>query len=884
MAPTFQDSTWSPAYNSNVSSRYDVGVSGFDVVGIGNALVDVIVHQADEFLVNNDLEKGSMMLIDADRAVSLYSKMGSGIEMSGGSAANTMTGVSSFGGRACYVGKIKADDLGNVFVHDLRAMGVAFPSPPSALDEPTGRCLVVVTPDAERTMSTFLGMSSLLGPDDIDPDVISAGKVLYMEGYLWDRPEAKDAYRKAARIAHAAGRLVSLSLSDSFCVERHRADFRALVCDEVDLLFGNEDELLGLYQVSSFDEAVACVRADCQMAAITRGEGGSVIITADDIIEVAAEPVAKVIDTTGAGDLYAGGFLYGLTQGFPLSECGRLGSIAAAEVISHVGARPLVELSKLAGVSTIASHRAAAAEWLTVDPDPVTRAELSSLMRGPDAALAARFAGRLEFGTAGLRGPLGAGPLCMNRVVVQRAAQALARWLLGRGLGHLGIAVGYDARVNSDVFALDTARVMAANGIRTYLLPALLPTPVLAFAVTHLGAAAGVMVTASHNPPADNGYKVFLADGSQIVPPVDAEIAALIVEHGEVHMAAPDHALINHLDNDIVEAYLSTITTVRRRPDLDASSLSIAYTALHGVGADTLARAFRVAGLPQPTSVVAQHVPDGAFPTVSFPNPEEPGSMDLLLALAAEIGADIALANDPDADRLGVAIPTRAGIWRKLKGDEIGWLLAEHSLQHTSGENRLVVTTLVSSSLLSKMAASYGVACAETFTGFKWIGHTRRTHPSSQFVIGYEQALGYLVADVPNDKDGISAAVLMVEVAALARADGTTLEDRLADIEARFGKHVISERSLRLEPAVGSARVAALLATPPTTLAGHPVTSVENYPEAGLVRFWCGPHTRLQVRPSGTEPKVKLYAEVIDGDPEPFLDDLMALLGLATCP
>jgi sugar/nucleoside kinase (ribokinase family) len=321
----------------------------FDVIGIGNALVDVITHQDDAFLAREDLVKGSMSLIDTERAVYLHRVMGAGISMSGGSAANTMTGVASFGARACYVGKVADDELGAEFGHDMRAVHVDFPNKPSNLGVPTGRCLIVVTPDAERTMSTYLGMSSLLGPEDIDTDLIASGKILYMEGYLWDRPPAKDAYRKAAKAAHAAGRLVSLTLSDSFCVDRHRADFRSLVTDDVDVLFGNVDELLSLYETTDFDEAVAMVRRDCQLAAITRGSAGSVVISADSIIDIPVEPVKHVVDTTGAGDLFAAGFLVGLTSGGSLPECGRMASIAAAEVISHVGARPAVSLRRLAG-------------------------------------------------------------------------------------------------------------------------------------------------------------------------------------------------------------------------------------------------------------------------------------------------------------------------------------------------------------------------------------------------------------------------------------------------------------------------------------------------------------------------------------------------------
>ena len=319
----------------------------YDVVGIGNALVDVIAHADDSFLADESLVKGSMTLIETDRAVSLYRALGSAVEMSGGSAANTMCGVASFGGKAAYIGKVHDDELGQVFGHDLRAVGIAFrPGAPEA-GTPTGRCIIVVTPDAQRTMNTYLGVSSLFSPPDIDTAAVAAGKVLYMEGYLYDRPAAKEAFRVAAGVAHANGRQVSLTLSDSFCVDRHRDDFRGLVADEVDILFGNEDELMSLYEVDSFDEAVAAVRADCALAAITRGKDGCVVVTTDEVLTVEAEPVERVLDTTGAGDLFASGFLYGFTQGFDLRECARLGSIAAAEVISHVGARPLVDLRKL---------------------------------------------------------------------------------------------------------------------------------------------------------------------------------------------------------------------------------------------------------------------------------------------------------------------------------------------------------------------------------------------------------------------------------------------------------------------------------------------------------------------------------------------------------
>ena len=321
----------------------------YDVVGIGNALVDVIAHASDDFLTKQTLVKGSMTLIETDRAVELYAALSGAVEMSGGSAANTMCGVASFRGRAAYIGKVDADELGLVFGHDMRAVGVAFHGGGAKQSIPTGRCVIVVTPDAERTMNTFLGVSSTLGVDDLHEDAIASGAVLYMEGYLFDRDDAKAAFRRAAEVAHAHGRIVSLTLSDSFCVDRHRADFRALVTDSIDLLFGNEDELLSLYELDSFDDAIAALRAECAMAAITRGADGCVVITPEELIVVPAVPVDSVVDTTGAGDLFAAGFLYGLTSGAGLAECGRLGAIAAAEVISHVGPRPLVELHTLRG-------------------------------------------------------------------------------------------------------------------------------------------------------------------------------------------------------------------------------------------------------------------------------------------------------------------------------------------------------------------------------------------------------------------------------------------------------------------------------------------------------------------------------------------------------
>jgi phosphomannomutase len=469
----------------------------------------------------------------------------------------------------------------------------------------------------------------------------------------------------------------------------------------------------------------------------------------------------------------------------------------------------------------------------------------------------------------------------MNRVVVRRAAAGLAQWLLDTvaSAPARGVVIGFDARHNSDVFADESAAVMAGAGIHVHLMPHPVPTPVLAFAVTELRAAAGVMVTASHNPRRDNGYKVYLQEGRQIVSPVDAEISARIDAVGPtaaIALAPPDDALIDHLDESPITAYLDHVSSVRLVPD--ASEVRVAYTALHGVGADVALAAFGRAGLPAPAVVRAQAVPDPEFPGLPFPNPEEPGTLDLLLVEAASVDADVALANDPDADRLGVAVPTPEGGWRRLGGDEIGWLLADHILAHTSGDDRLVVTTLVSSSLLSKMAAAAGVHYAETFTGFKWIAQTALDHPDQRFVFGYEQALGYLVTDRPLDKDGITAAVAFAELAALAKRDGVTLQDRLDDIAERFGRHVTAERSVRVEPAAMAALMDKVRTKPPAALAGVAVSTIEEYPEADLIRYECGTQARVQIRPSGTEPKVKIYVETIGGDPGPFLDAAEQLL------
>lgn len=320
----------------------------FDVAGIGNALVDVIADADDRFLLANGVQKGGMTLIDAERAAELYGRMGAAIETSGGSCANTIAGLASLGGRGAFFGKVKADQLGDVFAHDITSLGVRFPAPVATDGPPTGRCLILVTPDAQRSMSTYLGAAQNLTPEDIDADIIKASAVTYMEGYLWDQPGAKEAFLKAARIAREAGRLVALTLSDAFCVDRYRTEFRKLVKDEVDLLFANEAEILSLYQVDLFDDALAQVRRETSYAALTRSQAGAVVVANGDVHVVDADKVAKVVDTTGAGDLFAAGFLYGLARDRSPVHCARLGAMAAGEVIGHYGPRPQVSLARLA--------------------------------------------------------------------------------------------------------------------------------------------------------------------------------------------------------------------------------------------------------------------------------------------------------------------------------------------------------------------------------------------------------------------------------------------------------------------------------------------------------------------------------------------------------
>jgi sugar/nucleoside kinase (ribokinase family) len=324
-------------------------VAELDVIGIGNALVDVLSHENDDFLTRHGLVKGKMHLIDEPQARRLYDSMGPTVAISGGSAANTIVGVASFGGRVQYVGKVRDDQLGDVFSHDLRATGVDYETPPARSGPATGRCLIMVTPDAQRTMNTFLGASVHLGPTDVDPGAVARGRILYLEGYLFDPPAAQEAFRAAASLAHTAGRKVALTLSDPLCVDRHRAAFLDLVEHHVDILFANEAEICALYHAKDFNGALQQVRGHCEVAVLTRSARGSVVVAGQEVHVVDASPVDKVVDTTGAGDLYAAGFLMGLCRGRDLPTSARLGSLAAAEAISHVGARPMTPLAKLAG-------------------------------------------------------------------------------------------------------------------------------------------------------------------------------------------------------------------------------------------------------------------------------------------------------------------------------------------------------------------------------------------------------------------------------------------------------------------------------------------------------------------------------------------------------
>lgn len=517
--------------------------------------------------------------------------------------------------------------------------------------------------------------------------------------------------------------------------------------------------------------------------------------------------------------------------------------------------------------------RASARSWRDDDPDPITRAEVDALLEADDlGGLHERFDQRLQFGTAGLRGAVGAGPNRMNRVLVRQATAGVAAWLQAQGLTG-PVVLGRDARHGSAAFEQDAAAVFAGAGFPVFVLPRPMPTPVTAFAVRHLGAIAGVMITASHNPAQDNGYKLYLGDGAQIVPPVDSEISALIDGVRRTRDLPMTTDGVEVVGEELLDAYVAG--AVALLPP-GTRSISTVYTAMHGVGAETLRRSFTAAGFAAPHEVVQQSEPDPAFPTVAFPNPEEPGALDLSLALAKTVGADLVLANDPDADRLAVAVPDPAAIdgWRALSGDELGTLLADHLLRrggHSADD--VLATTVVSSRLLSVLAATAGVAYAEALTGFKWV--VRTPTEGQRFLFGYEEALGYCVGTLVRDKDGVTAAMVASELAAELKASGSSMMERLHEIFRTHGAHVTRQRSIRVSGSDWLARVtaamAAVRAAPPAEVAGRAVLEIEDlavspsrFPVPSDVLVWTLEGARAVVRPSGTEPKLKCYAEAVE--------------------
>lgn len=517
--------------------------------------------------------------------------------------------------------------------------------------------------------------------------------------------------------------------------------------------------------------------------------------------------------------------------------------------------------------------------WIAEDPDPRTAGDLRAALAAAEAgdtAVAARiedaFSGTLQFGTAGLRGAMGPGPNRMNRVVVARAAAGLARYLMDEGKSGTPVVIGYDARHDSDVFARDTAEILAGAGFRARICPRPLPTPVLAAAIRTYGASAGVMVTASHNPPQDNGYKVYLGDGAQIVPPADAQIAARIAAVG-APAEIPRSSEYETLAEEVVSRYVDRVAGLALPGG--PRDVKVAYTALHGVGGPLMRAALINAGFPEPVVVAAQDEPDPDFPTVAFPNPEEPGAMDLVLDLAGTVAADVVIANDPDADRCAVAIPTGGGRYRVLTGDEVGALLGWWILERgrRSGEpvSGTYASSIVSSQLLGAIARSAGLRFRETLTGFKWISRA-----ADDLVFGYEEALGYCVDPAGvRDKDGISAGVLVAEMAAAVKSAGGTVMGVLDELATAHGVHATSQVSLRFtDVSAIPALMASLRANPPTGFGGLAVVAAidlaagsPDLPPTDGMKYLLGgaggvAGARVIVRPSGTEPKVKAYLEV----------------------
>lgn len=528
--------------------------------------------------------------------------------------------------------------------------------------------------------------------------------------------------------------------------------------------------------------------------------------------------------------------------------------------------------------------------WADDDPDPTTARALRALVGAAEDGGAAAldelrelFRSSLAFGTAGLRGAVGPGPDRMNRAVVRRAAAGVAAWVQGFVGVDGGVVVGRDARHGSEAFLDDSVEVLAGAGVRVHVLPSPVPTPVLAFAVRHLRAAAGIMVTASHNPGADNGYKVYDDEGRQIDAEQAADIAGamqLLGSVGDIPTAGPGSGLITRLGNEIVDTYVATVAQVLRNPR-DRERIDVAHTSLHGVGAPVVRQACRRAGFIDLHEVSEQADADPAFPTVPFPNPEEPGALDLLLRQAAWSNADVAFANDPDADRLAMAVPLPGrdrhdpASWRTLTGDELGCLLADHLVRRGGlPPDGVFATTIVSSTLLREIAVAAGFRYAETLTGFKWI--VRAAGPGRPLVFGYEEALGYCVGDAVRDKDGISALLLAAELVSTLVEEGLTVQDRLDDLARRFGVHLTGQLSVRLEGGEGAERIAAamahLRAAPPAALAGRVVAEVSDLADGSPARHLPPADVvglalegaRVVVRPSGTEPKLKCYVEVVE--------------------
>lgn len=530
--------------------------------------------------------------------------------------------------------------------------------------------------------------------------------------------------------------------------------------------------------------------------------------------------------------------------------------------------------------------------WLKNDPDPSTQAQLQALIdSGNEAELAARFAGRLEFGTAGLRGVVGAGPMGMNRLVIRQTSAGLGAYLLEQihDVAERGVVIGYDGRHDSYTFAHDTASVLTAMGIKVRLTAKVAPTPLVAFGVKHFNAAAGIVVTASHNPPQYNGYKVYWENGAQIIPPHDSGIAAKIEQAAtqaipfmELDDAIKQGKLI-WLNDDYYETYRRGVMHAKVLQNHTApEKVSLAYTAMHGVGADMAETVLKDAGFTQVYSVAAQREPDGDFPTVNFPNPEEKGAMDLVIAEAKKHSAMLACANDPDADRFAVAVRKDDGEYQMLTGDQVGVLFGHYLLSHASADQRLVGTTIVSSSLLSKIANGFGVESYTTLTGFKWLMNVgiAQSQPDNQFLFAYEEALGYTVGNMVWDKDGLSALVAFAQLTAELAAKGQTIWDRLEQIYREQGFHLNAQASIALKPETPNIG-AYLREHPPLTIGEHAVVSTDdlkalsrrfadgkveniNLPASDVLTYRLSNGARVIVRPSGTEPKIKCYYEVVE--------------------